>query len=267
MKSPKKHFEDNFFYDELNRFVGSGGEVFLKGARNLNSSSTRMDVGDRLIGIGVTHVIENLSQPPGPDSFEAMNFSTGKELKKAVRAFEVAKKSNGPDGFDFEFKPLSPQDYCDTLELVSTGAVRIRPESIPPGTIILSFLDSTQTYTLRTVPGSPSENWVRAVKGTRHWNVGIATSEDFWSASFPSDDIGLLTQLPPSAKAGRITFGLSLMPKSKGKANLIPVSIAELSGRSTHHHFYLEGHACGVKGLDTPFMIGLRTEIIFHPTK
>lgn len=260
-------FEENFFYGEVNKFVGSGGEVLIKGEKNADTPPTRIDVGDRLIGIGVTHTVESLSRPPGPDTFRAFNIESGNELKAALRAFEVAKKDRAQDGFDFTLAPLSPTDYSDLIERVSGGSVKIPPESIPVGTMVLSFLDPNPTYTLGTVAGSPGANWAEATKGARHWNVGIGSPTDFWVATFPSDDVGMLSLVPSSTKIGSIRFGLSLLPGSRGVTRLKPVPCVGPSGAMTTHHFCLSGVAVGTQGLDTPFPIGLRTEIIFHPEK
>jgi hypothetical protein len=222
-----------------------------------------MDVGDRLIGIGLTHLIESLSRPPGLDSFRAI--FDADVSKVALRAFEVARKEPGPDGIEFSFAPLSPSEYSETLEAVSEGAVRIPAESIPLGTIILSFVDSEPTYTLRAIERSSRENWARATKGQRHWNVGIGDDADFWSATFPSDDIGILPHLPRSAAVGTIRFGLSLLPSSETRLDFERVPWPELSGRTTAHHFCLVGSAAGTNGFATPFPIGLRTEIVCKP--
>lgn len=87
MATSPKPFEDNFFFNELNRIVGSGGEILLKGSQNASAPRTRMDVGDRLIGIGVTHMVESLSRPPGPDSFRAVNASSGSEMEGCSPSF------------------------------------------------------------------------------------------------------------------------------------------------------------------------------------
>ena len=40
-----KAFQDKFFIGELNRFSGSGGEILVKGSKNLAAPATRIDVG------------------------------------------------------------------------------------------------------------------------------------------------------------------------------------------------------------------------------
>jgi hypothetical protein len=258
-------FERHFFFNELNRMCGSGGELLLKG--DPTAPMGRMDIGDRLIGIGVTHLVESLSRPPGPASFRSMAAGSRGPLKYAARAFTVASKTVTPNGHDFAFAPLSPQDYCDTLATVSQGRVRMAPGDIPEGTIIMSFVDAKPTYTLQTLARSPGENWRRVFAAKRHWNVGIANDDDFWDASFPSDEVGILTQLSPSERIGSIRFGLSLLPKSTGFQRLERIPWGTVSGRGTKHHFCLSGYATGTSGLDTPFPIGLRTEITFFPQR
>ncbi|MCC6522373.1 MAG: hypothetical protein IT373_06915 [Polyangiaceae bacterium] len=260
-------FEDNLFYGELNRFSGSGGEVLVKGPNNAGAPATRIDVGDRLIGIGVTHIVETLSRPPGPESFRAMHKESGSVTKFALRAFQVAQKVPGANGFDFGLAPLTPDEFSDLTERVSGGAVRIAPNTIPAGTMILSFLDAAPTYTLKSVAGSPGVNWSAATKGERHWNVGIESPSDFWAASLPSDDIGALALMPSWMTIGTITFGLSLLPQSKGMTNFRPVPCVGPTGTTTTHHFCLSGAATGTQGFDTPFPIGLRTQIIFQPER
>lgn len=266
-KEAVRTFEDNLFYGEVNRFVGSGGEILVKGEQNKDAPPTRIDVGDRLIGIGVTHLVESLSRTPGPDAFRAMSIESSSDRKMALRAFEVATKEQVQDGFNLTLAPLSPRDYSELVERVSGGLVKIPVESIPEGTMVLSFLGAFPNYTLRTVPGSPDTNWAEITKGTRHWNVGIGSTTDFWTASFPSDDLSMLSLIPSSTKVGTISFGLSLLPGSKGITNLKRVPCVGRSGTTTTHHFYLSGTAVGTQGLDTPFPIGLRTEIVFHPEK
>ncbi|HVZ38105.1 MAG TPA: hypothetical protein VHI13_02430 [Candidatus Kapabacteria bacterium] len=125
------NFEQAFSLNRPNRLVGSGGEVVVKGVSNANTPPMRLDVGDRLIGIGVTHLVEDLGRPPGLDTFVAMNAANPVAVKSALRAFEVATKTESSNGFDFTFKPLSSQDYSDTLAFVSQGKVIIPAESIP----------------------------------------------------------------------------------------------------------------------------------------
>jgi hypothetical protein len=260
-----KAFEEALFLGELNRFVGSGGELLIKGSKGANSSSTQMDVGDRLIGIGVTHIVESLSRPPGLDSFHALGIDANVVPKIALRGFEVIAKQETPSGFDFRFAPLPPEEYSSLVEQVSEGAVRIPAQTIPKGTIILSFLDSNAAYTLRNLANSPSENWIRATTGERHWNVGIGQDMDFWVASFPSDQVGLLNQFPSYMKVGTINFGLSLLSGSNGAVNLEPIECPNPGGGTSKHDFCLNGYAMGTQHVDTPFPIGLRTEIMFHP--
>lgn len=256
-------FEENVFLGEANKFVGSGGELLVKA--ETKAPATRIDVGDRLIGIGVTHYVESLERAPGLDSFRAI--SPQDEAKFALRGFEVVTKERTPEGFNFRFGPLAPSSYNATLRAVSEGAVDIPASSIPDGTIILSFLDPEPTYTLQTIDGSPGENWVRAAKGRRHWNVGFSNDSDFWAASFPSDDIGLLTQLPPATRVGTIQFGLSLLRGSETALRFNRIQAFGPSGAASSHDFVLHGSAAGTQGLRTPFPIGLRTEITFHPNR
>jgi hypothetical protein len=256
-------FEEGFFSGDMNRFVGSGGEVLLKA--DPDAPPTRMDVEDRLIGIGATHLVENLSVPPGPDAFHAMDAKSGLSAKFAERAFTVTAKEPSEQGFEFSFAPLSPDDYSRTLFQVSHGRVEIPAASIPPGTIILSHIDPAPTYTLKTLANSPGENWYAASKGVRHWNVGIGKPDDFWSASFPSDEVGALAVLLRGNTIGSIRFGLSLLDGSTTVTDLQPVTCVGPSGVETEHQFCLDGMATGTSGVDTPFPIGVLTQIRFRP--
>lgn len=256
-------FHEAFFPGEDNRFVGSGGEVLVK--EQAGRDTTRMEIGDRLIGIGVAHVVESVSRTPGIDSFNAVNPDNGYQAKVAARAFGVVSKDEVEGGFEFGFEPLEPDEFSELIAEVSEGAASIPAETIPKGAMVLSFLHDEASYTLAAVDGSPGANWARATAGTRHWNVGVAGSDDFWWASFPSDDIGLLTALRPYEDVGSIRFGLSLLPGSEGFADFDRVTCTHPSGATTSHHFCLSGTAAGTAGLETPFPIGLRTQIVFRP--
>ena len=133
--------------------------------------------------------------------------------------------------------------------------------------MIVSFLASDPNYTLQRVSGSPGANWLSATQGERHWNVGFAKPEDFWVANLPSDDIRLLSETPAWVRVGTIRFGLSLLPGSRGAPDLRPVPCLGPSGETTSHQFCLSGFVVGTQGFDTPFPIGLRTEILFHPER
>lgn len=254
-------FEKRFFHGEVNRFVGSGGEQLIKGPENCDAPPTRIDVGDRLIGIGIAHYVESLSRPPGPGTFRSFSDN----MKMAARAFMVKDKRQVLEGFHFDLAPLSPDEYSALITRVSNGAVRIAPATIPEGTMVISFLDAAPTYSLQTFSNSPAANWERATKGERHWNVGVAGPDDFWEAQFPSDDIAALTQMPSSMKVGTIRFGLSLLSGSHTGSRFQPVPCMRQSGKTSMHQFCLSGHVVGTQGLNTPFPIGLRTEIVFHP--
>lgn len=283
-----KSVDELFFFNELNRFLGSGGEILVNEMLSEDDPTTpgvdrdgtvadpdldgpipphliqRLDVGDRLIGIGIAHAVESLSRPPGRETFHAL-VSSGP--KAALRAFVVVKKEVIESGFKFTFGPLSPQEFSDLVAEVSDGLVKIPVESIPEGTMVLSFDHDDSEYTLESIPGSPGRNWELATAGARHWNIGVAQGTDFWVANFDSDDLGLLSLLPSSAKVGSIRFGLSLLPGSKGYSKLEKVSCVGPDGNTTMHHFCLSGTAAGTNGFDTPFPIGLRTEIIFRPVR
>lgn len=255
-------FAETFFFNEVNNLVGSGGEHLIK-AKNSKSPTSRIEVGDYFIGIGITHLVESLSRNPGPTAFHVAS----QPAKSACRAFEIKSKVQNERGFDFEVGALSPQDYTELLERASGGAVRIAADTIPRGTMILSFLDEHSTYTLDTIRGSPGANWLAATKGERHWNVGIGKPDDFWVASLPSDDFSQLTQIAPWTKVGSIQFGLSLLPGSAGALRLDP-SPSERPGRgTTMHDFCFSGAVIGKQGLDTPFPILMRTEITFRPRR
>ncbi len=265
MATEIQSFEDRFFFGATNRFVGSGGELLKK--RDPQAPPGRMDVGDRLMGIGATHMIENLDVPPGPDSFHSTSMESDFQVKSALRAIEVTAKEKTDEGYDFSFRALTPQAYSETLEELSEGTVEIPPDQIPDGTIILSFVDSSSQYTLGSVDGSPGANFAATTNGERHWNVGIGKDDDFWAASFPSDDIGLLNQMPRTMTVGRIRFGLSLLPDSTTTVRLEPVPCVDLSGKQAEFEFCLDGMASGTQGISTPFPIGVHTQIRFRPIR
>jgi hypothetical protein len=255
-------FASKFFFNEVNNLVGSGGEYLIK-AKGSKSPATRIEVGDFFIGVGATHLVESMSRNPGPAAFR---LAVG-PAKSAYRAFEIKKKNKSDRGFDFEVGALSAQAYSALLETVSDGAVKIASDSIPHGTMILSFLDNRPTYTLDTTKGSPRANWEAAAKGERHWNVGVGKPDDFWVASLPSDDYSTLSQVPPWTKIGSIQFGLSLLSGSAGTLRLDPSPCVGPTGRTTTHDFCFSGNVVGKQGLDTPFPILMRTEITFRPKR
>jgi hypothetical protein len=220
-------------------------------------------VGDCLIGIGVTHIVESLSRPPGPESFRALN--EGIEKKMALRAFRVASKNVGGAGVDLTLSPLPPAEYSALVSKVSGGEVAIDPATIPDGTMVLSFLTQGDEYSLESVASSPGSNWRGVMSGARHWNVGVGDAADFWRASLPADDIGILSQVPPSMRLGRIHFGLSLLSGSVNAPKLRKLQYPDPTVAVSSHHFCLSGAAVGTQGINTPFPIGLRTEILFAP--
>jgi hypothetical protein len=118
-------FEEKFFLGEVNQFLGSGGEILVKGSANRKSAVSVVEVGDRFVGIGITHTVETLSRPPGPETFRAFNLGPGNDMKGAMRAFQVAAKNRVGDGFEFELAPLSPADYSELISSV-TGAGKNR---------------------------------------------------------------------------------------------------------------------------------------------
>lgn len=264
MSYSKKHFDDGFFFNEINRISGSGGEILVKSPENAKSPATQIDVGDHFIGIGLAHGLENLGETLGLKSFRLPLDIT----KTVARGPEVIKKEKTSSGFNFHFGPLSPQEFSESLEKVSEGRVMVPANSIPKGTIVLSYLDDKPAYTLESIEGSPGENWERATKGDRHWNVGVAKESDFWFASFPWDDIRMLAQIPSSTNVGSISFGLSLLPGGNTKIKEFkPVEAIHPTGKTTTHQFYLSGASTGTKNWNSPFTVGLRTGILCHPVK
>lgn len=266
MSSLSDAFDAKYFLGEINRFSGSGGELLVKGAGNESAPPTRIDIGDRLIGIGVTHTIESMSRAPGPDSFNATNRPNG-PVKMAARAFQAVEKTKTSDGFSFGFAPLEPSDFIELVSRVSGGAAKLEAGSIPKGTMIASFLDANTAYTLSKEADSPRSNWTALTQGERHWCVGVGKPDDFWEAFFPADDIGVLTAMSPWVRVGTINFGLSLLPGSTVATKLEPVSSLGLTRRSTMHDFCLSGAVVGTAGIRSEFPIGLRTEILFKPLK
>lgn len=142
----------------------------------------------------------------------------------------------------------------------------IPPQTIPQGTMILSFVSNRPTdYTLQNVTGSPGLNWQAAVSDVRQWNVGVSKDTDFWTATLPSDDIAPLATMEPWTTIGAIRFGLSMLPGSPGAISLGPVSCSHPSGRETSHDFCFYGHVTGSRGLNTVFPLCMRTEVICRP--
>lgn len=276
---------DLLFYGEWNNLIGIGGEQFL----NLNLSGDdpltpgfdpdgsfsdpdgagplpehfiqRIDVGDRLVGIGATLEVECDSCSP-PEVARSLPGLV--PIKSALRAFEVISKIPNPDGgYSFTFGPLTPDEFSNTVSNVSNGAVSIPSSSIPVGSMIISYDGPLPDFTLMTIPGSPGSNYASAVTDERLWNVGIGSQDDFWAASFPTDNIGLAAYLPSTAILGNISFGLSLLPGSE-PLHLQKGSCSGPMG-TTSVDFCLSGVATGTSDLDTPFPIGLSTEIKMAP--
>lgn len=260
-------FKSRFFYNEINRFSGSGGEFVLRNQDLLLHDPKRIEVGDILIGIGITHIVEAMDRPPGTASFYSLGAAPLGPAKMAMRAFRVAEKEPRNGGFGFNFSYLSPAEYSDAVNVASQGLVVLSPETISEGTVILSFLDSQPTYSLASTEGSPGVNWLELTKGERHWNVGMRDPADFWEAWFPADDVGLLSSLPPWERVGDIRFGLSLLNPELDGLELERLPATRIDGRQSSHHFCLRGAATGVKGINSAFPIGLRTEIIFKPIR
>ena len=262
--SEPRRFDETLFAGGLNRMVGSGGELLIKNPDTPESPRDKMEVGDCLIGIGATHLVENLDQPPGPDAFRATSLNTPGDKKMAMRAFRIADKTEGANGFDIRLSPLSPKEYSLLVAQVSGGLVHVPPSTIPAGTMIISFVDPQSQYTLKSIGASVAPLWAAATTGSRYWTVGVGKAEDFWEASFPSDDINFLRMMESSERVGSIRFGLTLLDSGVSKLSFDSVTHST-SGKSTHHEFVLSGAAAGTKGLDSPFPIGLRTEIVCRP--
>lgn len=257
-----ERFEDNFFFANLNRFSGSGGEILVKGAGNIHP--TRMEVGDRLIGIGIAEKVEALDGGKSR-TFHLIGADQVGDSKMALRAFAIAQKRRTWRGYEISLSPLEPREYSELIEKVSGGTVRIAPETIPHGTMILSFIDPQTTYSLAPLKEGDHQNWINATRGERHWNVGIGSPDDFWMARFPLDDIRLLKYLPQWLRLGRIWFGLSLLPGSTRAIDLIKVPHHAPIAKKSKHDFCLEGRVVGSFGQKGQFPIGLRTSITFHP--
>lgn len=257
-------FEDAFYYGSLNRFVGSGGEILVKPDGYEGDGATRMEVGDRLFGVGATHLVENMSEPPGPRSFHAINDEAPYVAKIALRGLHVTGAVQTEAGIEFSFEPLSPTEFSRLAAEVSSGGIEIAPETIPKGTYVISILQSELVYSLADSEDRAAV-WTAAASGERHWNVGVGKDDDFWWARFPTDDVGLLTEIPPYERVGEVRFGLSMLEGSRHIVDLEPVEITNPYGTTSSHDFCLSGTAAGVAGLATAFPIGLRTEILFHP--
>ena len=271
------------FKNEMNQFVGVGGEVILNITLSPDDPKTkgldpdgkiadpdddgpikshkivRLDVGDRLAGIGWTTKINCVSCRSSGKNVHQIDFSTD-HGKAALRAFQVIDKKLNEDGtYSFKFGPLTPEQYSETIKEASNGAINIPPESIPPGTVILSYIDKTPKFTLKKINGSPKINWIEATNGVRHWNVGIKTDIDFWESRFKTDNVGILEVMPKEYELGQINFGLSVLDGSRGKVKLNKVK----SIHNTEHDFVLEGKAIGTYNSDEAFPIGLQTTITF----
>lgn len=263
MSKMSNAFKKYFYFNEVNNMVGSGGEFLIKGEANKNSPSTLIEVGDLFVGIGVTHMVESLSRNPGPDAFRVASYPA----KTAARAFRIVEKKQVNTGFDFVVDALSPKEYSDLLKKVSQGAVDIPADTIPQGTMILSFLNEKSSYTLDTKKGSPRINWVATTSGERHWNVGLGKPDDFWMAQLPSDDYAALSTIEPWTRLGQIRFGLSYLEGSQGKIKMAPSPAVGPKGKITMHDFSFSGTVVGKRGLATPFPIVMRTEITCRPVR
>lgn len=286
-----KTVEENLFLNESNRFVGRGADLLINLVLSGDDPATpgfdpdgeigdpdgpdgpipphliqRIDVGDVFTGIGNTDTVECLSCPPGSETIHTLG-SVGNNAKVAVRAFKAIGKERVPDGFNITFGPVTPVEFSEIIATASNGAVVIAAESIPVGTMVLVFDDPTPNYTQMTVSGSPGTNWVEATDGTRLWNVGIESPENFWMATFLSDDLGMLPLMPPTFKTGTIKFGLSRLPGGEGRITFEPVPYAGPEGKMMNVDFCFKGTAVGTFDVETPFPIHLETEVRFHPVQ
>lgn len=255
--------DGDMFLGERNQMVGSGGELLVKAERNADSPETVIEVGDVLVGIGVNHLVESLDRPPGLEAFRAARSDEPQPM--ALRAMRVKTKRWTATGVAFTFEPLAPTEYSELISKLTDGRASIPAESIPKGTFILSFLDE-RLYTVKRLGDTAAENIARVATAERQWNVGVAQETDFWMAEFPSDEISNLSKLTRDTAVGQIRFGLSLLPGSRTtlrferKAECIGPM-----GRATLHDFCLSGSAAGVRGFDTAFPIGLKTQIVTFP--
>lgn len=275
------------FAGQLNRLPGVGGEILVNRVLSEDDPSTpgrdpdgemgdpdgdgpipphviqRLDIGDRLVGIGTTLAIHCTQCEPGQGPRELGTASD--QAKHAARAFVVAGKERVPRGFRFRFSPLSPEEYSATLREASGGAIVIPPESIPRGTMVLSFDDAEPSFSLSREAGSPASNWRGATDGIRHWNVGVAKETDFWMSTFPTDDLALVELMAPEQRIeSSIRFGLSLLPGGLGEElKLTPVECEGPDG-VVKVDFCLTGSVVGTAGIETPFPIGLDTEVRLH---
>ncbi len=259
-----ERFEDNIYFGNKNRFSGSGGEILVKG--DGNTKPNRMEVGDRLIGIGITERIENLNSAD-PSIFNEVGRGYFGDSKLALRAFRIAEKRKRGFGCQITLAALEPTEYSMLVEKVSYGSVNIPAETIPSGTIILSFIDPDTNYTLKPLKEGPSQNWLNATKGVRHWNVGIGKPDDFWMARFPSDNVKLLKFIPKWIALGGIWFGLSILSGSNRSIKLKKVAHSAPISQESYHDFCLNGKVVGSLGQKGQFPIGLKTKITFHPLK
>lgn len=279
------------FTNQTNRLVGTGGEIVINRVLSGDDSSTpghdpdgqvgdpdgdgpipahlvqRLDVGDWLVGIGFTDRVECLDCPDGPGRIRVLGRGPDRPGvgKAAARAFEVRSKERVLEEYRYTFRPLSPAEFSSAVAQASGGAVTIPAASIPEGTMVVSFQDWTPDFTLSSRQGSPGFNWREATDGARHWNVGVARETDFWMASFPSDDIGMVALLPEGNRIGMIRFGLSLLDGGDGEyLPMKPVSCEGPNGPVTVD-VCLSGTAVGTRGSGTAFPIGLSTEVRLQP--
>jgi hypothetical protein len=279
------------FTDQTNRLVGIGGEILVNRVLSGDDPRTpgndpdgqvadpdgngpipphliqRLDVGDWLVGIGVTQRVECVDCLARPDRVRHLGRGPGRMgiAKSAARAFEVRTRERILEEYRYTFQPLSPEDFSAAVAQASGGAVTIPPASIPRGTMVVSFQDRTPGFTLASHQGSPGINWREATDGARHWNVGVARETDFWMASFPSDDIGMVALLPEGSRIGMIRFGLSLLEGGDGEyLPMKPVSCEGPNG-PVNVDVCLSGTAVGTRGGGTAFPIGLSTEVRLQP--
>lgn len=260
-----RRFDSGMFFDQLNRINGTGGEILVKSPENARrGNDSIVEEGDVFIGLGLAHMLENISEPGGLDTFRLV-LSPAKSVARALR---VVDKVRAQTGVSLDLAPLEPTEFSEILATVSDGRAVVDPETIPDGTIILSYVVTDPDYTMRKIKGSPGENWYRGVRGDRHWNVGFGAKQDFWTASLPSDDLSRLTEFPSRVDVGEIRFGLSLLEGSQtAVGEFRPVEFRNARGEPTEHQFCLSGKVTGTRDWDSAFNISLRTFIVCHPTK
>jgi hypothetical protein len=205
------------FVGELNQLSDNSAEVLLNCPAGVctratvpGGADTTVAVGDKLVGILDIKTVEDLT---GGGGTHFLGAGTGNNELTAIFSIEVATKvANGAGGFDFTFTPSTT--FASDISVASGNALGTLPASIgaaPAGTMIVAFDDPVTNYS-RINPGGLSGNFASAYGGTLYAYLGFTGANTFWAATAASDDIAVLSAVPPPTAGGTFNLGVNRFP-------------------------------------------------------